>query len=1729
MRGHTAWNLQHVRQKLEAELQRSATIEQQVHEEQRRLLAEQRRQREAASEAYLQFVNNPVRRPRGHNVVARRTSAPAPFPPGDVQHVFGEVAGPFAAVATADAAGGGSGRERGSLRGGASPLSSPAASPNANADAGTAPFSFWPPSAPVVAAAVAPPAAAGGSVAAAGAAGGAMVEAVCAAPAGGSTPGDSKGGTSAADGTEVGQAASGYNEEDVPLPLSAVAQPALGSLGSGVSANAATSAPGEAAAGPANAASPALRRPQRTHRRALTSPTEAVSASISVLAAAEPDSEQAVPSHLAPTAATLAASAHRQRSVPAQQPAQPMQQQRQLPFPQPQLSSQQRGRRASEGCQFPLFANALAPPPVHNGANCSPASGHRGSLTPRCPPTGVGPQVAPPAPSPRHKPSGAIAPPATSCAGLDAVATEGSSTPARPPPSAVNPALVGKPPPVRYSRPSPSPLVDSPRGSLNAARETRVAPLQLLGLQDILDKQAVATPRDKKKDKPRISVRQLQIGPCRSASGSHPDSPKRRPLQPQLSYPQPPSQQQQQYGTQSQLAQATLGAELLTARGAPRSLASAYEGPVPWMDEVRMIRPWSTSPSPPGDPTVRRSAPALRTSMHKRRSTIEASSFAPLPRRQEGAAAAVAPGGPASSAEAPVAAEPLHQEVADEPTPAPAVPAPTSSRTDIVPAASEEPGVPEAGPAAPSEEAPTFEAPRRLRRERSKKHAGIGAIATGGVGAGTPRGSAGLPFSLCLDDATHLSHSGSEVSVLCDEQEEPVVVTQHEGFASVPAAPSDAAAGPEPSSLLAQVACSPCSPHSPLFSAATPAAAHKEMLTRSSSASSKSTASAPPVNQSTYALPPEAPQLPPAWLASVSLSSAAACAVVAPSRNASSSDASGVCVGDEGGGTSAGRGVAAVQGLEGAPGEEATAAGIQEACGPEELREAVALAESREALEEAVASVTEEVAAAALAEELSEAAEAVALEEKGEAPLAAAGHREEAPDESLLEEVGLQEQGPPEQHELAELEAPRGHMQEDAQRTAEGEAEQEEQEAPQEENEAPREQGWPGQRRPPVALALVEDAPWHDDDGQKAAADSSSASSATGDCDHLPLWEEEPAKVVRSPSALMVPKLALPQTTSLTQGDESAGDEPAEAGEIALPDKDEDQAHTPQPEGLIDLLRRALPSFISFGGMFRGPADGFRTQDSPRGGFQVVTSPAGDSETMGAAGCRSYALSNATSTMSLRPCAVSADDGEVSPTFPATRTPPAAAVAAAAGAPELAAGDNECISPKSDVPVSPVETPLARCSDGSTGLTGSLPLQTMQRKLSEVLGEDLLICATETADKVEAISNEPKTQQKRSNMIREDCILEEGSPSVGTPEPMTPDAATPRQQSPAAAVSCEQSPSGQREEGEGSVETCGDVGAELETATMAETATPTDEAPSSLSLALPSPGATNSVEESLEDSAVAANEPEAPQAELAAEEPELMSPTGADGDSRMNRINSDLFATAIDKVVPPQLSKQPGRAAGGMVLLHRARDGVRNLGDDHDDGAATVLKLFYDSMPENCIEIGCIQQVVQVRLLKRFLNKVAEARASIEATFHGTKKDCVESIMQHGLEPSLCHTGAYGRGAYVGTHAGVAHQYADPDARGWRHMFVFLVVVGDKVMKGREGEQASVTAMDRLLNPTQYCFVDASRLYVSHLIRYRVTEGVGGRVGGGWDDPFLRALNLAVFRASQLEQRSGRR
>merc|ERR1711904_230664 len=107
----------------------------------------------------------------------------------------------------------------------------------------------------------------------------------------------------------------------------------------------------------------------------------------------------------------------------------------------------------------------------------------------------------------------------------------------------------------------------------------------------------------------------------------------------------------------------------------------------------------------------------------------------------------------------------------------------------------------------------------------------------------------------------------------------------------------------------------------------------------------------------------------------------------------------------------------------------------------------------------------------------------------------------------------------------------------------------------------------------------------------------------------------------------------------------------------------------------------------------------------------------------------------------------------------------------------------------------------------------------------------------------------------------------------------------------------------------------------------------------------------------------------------------------------------------------------------------------------------------------------------------------------------------------------------YGDGAYVGTHAGIAHKYAAPDRQKLQRMFCVLVDVGTHAVEGSKAKRFEESAMDSLSNPTQYILVHEDRMLVSHIVTYRMTSSRAVNA-----DDMKTTLKAAVDRADKRVQ-----
>lgn len=200
----------------------------------------------------------------------------------------------------------------------------------------------------------------------------------------------------------------------------------------------------------------------------------------------------------------------------------------------------------------------------------------------------------------------------------------------------------------------------------------------------------------------------------------------------------------------------------------------------------------------------------------------------------------------------------------------------------------------------------------------------------------------------------------------------------------------------------------------------------------------------------------------------------------------------------------------------------------------------------------------------------------------------------------------------------------------------------------------------------------------------------------------------------------------------------------------------------------------------------------------------------------------------------------------------------------------------------------------------------------------------------------------------------------------------------------------------------------------------------------------------------------------------------------------------------------------------GSVSFKEHFRSARLTVDPDTECRSTIEVVFFDSLPRQNVWIHSIDRVANHLQLQRFVQRIEEESPPIVAGFHGLHAEDVEDVWREGRIEKGC-------GASIGIHAGTAHAHAEPDQKGRRFMCVALVIVGRSA-----SSDVRALASDRMVNPTQYVFVEDDRLLATHLITYSVRGSGPRRVGGGFDDPFVRKLSSAVQRSGSRQRANGR-
>lgn len=147
-------------------------------------------------------------------------------------------------------------------------------------------------------------------------------------------------------------------------------------------------------------------------------------------------------------------------------------------------------------------------------------------------------------------------------------------------------------------------------------------------------------------------------------------------------------------------------------------------------------------------------------------------------------------------------------------------------------------------------------------------------------------------------------------------------------------------------------------------------------------------------------------------------------------------------------------------------------------------------------------------------------------------------------------------------------------------------------------------------------------------------------------------------------------------------------------------------------------------------------------------------------------------------------------------------------------------------------------------------------------------------------------------------------------------------------------------------------------------------------------------------------------------------------------------------------------------------------------------------ELLYESLPRDNISKLKITFIQNEESQKRFLSVLrAEGGmlSRVRPVWHLTgRAEAADAIEAQGIScaEENCMCGRYGDGGYVATSAAKANAYVDAEGTSKRrHLFLVLALPEKDLICGERGKRATRTAADNPKHPTEYCFVDQTRLH----------------------------------------------
>eukprot|EP00927_Polykrikos_kofoidii_P054356 TRINITY_DN48782_c0_g1_i1.p1 TRINITY_DN48782_c0_g1~~TRINITY_DN48782_c0_g1_i1.p1 ORF type:complete len:569 (+),score=78.88 TRINITY_DN48782_c0_g1_i1:132-1838(+) len=198
----------------------------------------------------------------------------------------------------------------------------------------------------------------------------------------------------------------------------------------------------------------------------------------------------------------------------------------------------------------------------------------------------------------------------------------------------------------------------------------------------------------------------------------------------------------------------------------------------------------------------------------------------------------------------------------------------------------------------------------------------------------------------------------------------------------------------------------------------------------------------------------------------------------------------------------------------------------------------------------------------------------------------------------------------------------------------------------------------------------------------------------------------------------------------------------------------------------------------------------------------------------------------------------------------------------------------------------------------------------------------------------------------------------------------------------------------------------------------------------------------------------------------------------------------------------PRRSNSPAQGTSRRMQQAAVSDRIRRFAENRlqaDELQSFVADMFFQSLPRENVADLKILSIQEGSSRRAFLEVVAAGGehqwSRVKIAWHLSPLEAVSAILANGIccdEGSACR-GRYGRGGYVALTAAKANAYYDKMGLpgGLRNMFLVLALPETDVVKGQRGERPVRTATDCTAVPTEYCFVDPTRLTCACLLTYR--------------------------------------